>query len=93
VLRKHHVAVDLDIEYSTATLDQRDVRAELLFELVRQTGGAWQVVSHHAVFDRYLHDALLVPDSDKNTSISDSLESRLRVACFDLSESILRINS
>src|SRR5687768_14739725 len=48
-------AVRGDIEYAAAALDQLGLRAELLRDLGRQTGGPRQVVSALAVLDGDAH--------------------------------------
>jgi hypothetical protein len=44
-------AVCGDVEYAAAALDELGLRAELLGDLGRQTGGLGQVASADAVFD------------------------------------------
>jgi hypothetical protein len=51
LLREDELAVQLDVEDAAASLDQLGPRAQLLLQLVRQTGGAGQVVSSYAVLD------------------------------------------
>jgi hypothetical protein len=55
----HRRAVHGDLETPAARGDELHLRGrELLFDLGRQTGGAWFVVSNGAVFDRDLHKVL-----------------------------------
>ncbi|HUF18762.1 MAG TPA: hypothetical protein VMS12_12030, partial [Thermoanaerobaculia bacterium] len=49
-----------DVEVAVATLDQFRLDTELLPDGGRQTGGPGKVVSNDAVFDRHLHEYLLV---------------------------------
>jgi len=51
LLREDELAVQLDLEDAAAALDQRGASSELLLQLVRQTGGAGQIVSSHAILD------------------------------------------
>jgi cell division FtsZ-interacting protein ZapD len=51
LLREDELAVQPDVEDAAAALDQLGADAQLLLQLVRQTGGARQVVSGHAVLD------------------------------------------
>ena len=55
MLRENEVAVDDDIEDASATDDQIRGRAEIRFELGRQTDGFRLVVSSAAISDRDLH--------------------------------------
>jgi hypothetical protein len=50
-LREHEIAVDHDLEHAILALDQRDSSSEFCFQLGRQPGGPWPVVSNPAVFD------------------------------------------
>ncbi len=54
-LREDRCSVDLDFEDAILALDQSRVRAEFFFELGRQPGGAWLIVSNNAVFNAYIH--------------------------------------
>ena len=47
-----------DVEYAAYTLDQLGLRAELLRDLGRQTGGPGKVVSLNAVLDGDVHVGL-----------------------------------
>jgi hypothetical protein len=51
LLREDELAVQLDVEDAAAALDQRGAGPEPLLQLVRQTGGAGQIVSSHAILD------------------------------------------
>jgi hypothetical protein len=51
LLREDELAVQLDLEDAAATLDQRGAGPESLLQLIRQTGGAGQIVSSHAILD------------------------------------------
>ena len=51
LLGEDELAVQLDVEDAAAALDQRGAGPELLLQLVRQTGGAGQIVSSHAILD------------------------------------------
>jgi len=55
VFREDHVAVGLDVEDPLAAGDQLSVDSEAVFDLGRQTGGAWFVVSDLAVIDGDFH--------------------------------------
>jgi hypothetical protein len=54
LLREHQIAVDGHLEDAAAALDELWTKAEVFFQLVRQTGGSRQVVSNDAVLDRDL---------------------------------------
>lgn len=45
------VSVQMDFEHPSSAFDETRGNVEALFNLVRQTGGAWLVVSLHAIFD------------------------------------------
>jgi hypothetical protein len=51
LLREDELAIQLDVEDAAGALDQRGADAEPPLQLVRQTGGAGQVISGHAVLD------------------------------------------
>jgi hypothetical protein len=51
LLGEDQLIVDGDLEDSTGPLDELGLDAELLFDLLRQTGGAGEVVSDPAVLD------------------------------------------
>jgi len=51
LLREDELAVQLDVEDAAGALDQRGASPEPLLQLVRQTGGAGQIVSSHAILD------------------------------------------
>ncbi len=56
VLREDQLAFTPDLERPTTTGYQLDFRiAVARFQLLRQPGGAWLVVSKDAVFDAYAH--------------------------------------
>ncbi len=46
---------DADIEDSAAAADEAGFQPQLVFDLGRQTGGPWLVISNRAVLDRDLH--------------------------------------
>jgi hypothetical protein len=52
LLREDELAVELDVEDASGALDQLRAEAQLLLQLVRQTGGAGQIVSGYAILDR-----------------------------------------
>ena len=60
-LREHELAVDDDIEHTTASLDEYRLEGQLASESGRQTGGLREVVSLHAVgdFDRHVLTTIL----------------------------------
>ena len=47
------------LEHPVASLDEIDLEAKASLELVRQTGGAGEVISNHTVFDCRLRHFLL----------------------------------
>ncbi len=49
------LAIDFDVEDSSAPLDEFGADAELGLNGVRQTGGLGSVISFHAVFDGNVH--------------------------------------
>lgn len=55
VFAPHRLAVDVDIKNTARTFQQLGRHVELLFDLVRQTGGSRQIVSLRAVFDGNVH--------------------------------------
>jgi hypothetical protein len=55
VLREDLLAVDRHVKHATAALDEHGLDALGLLDLGRQTGGARQIISGDAVFDRDLH--------------------------------------
>jgi hypothetical protein len=55
VLAPNLFAIDMDVKDSTGSFDQLRIHAELLFDLRRQTGGARQIISLRAEFDRNRH--------------------------------------
>lgn len=55
LLREDRTAVDTNIEDAARSLDQLRLDVKVLLDGGRQTGGAWEVVSNPAVFDRNLH--------------------------------------
>jgi len=65
-LRKNLRAVDADVEDSAAEADDLRVEPELSFNLGRQTGGPWEVVSNSAVFDEDMHLSYLSGRSYQN---------------------------
>jgi len=84
VFRKDHVAVDLDVEDTSAALDQVHISSELVFQISRQTGGSWEVVSFHAVLDRYVHDTLQASSTlAKDTPFSPKLRSEVSNQMFE----------
>jgi hypothetical protein len=54
LLREDEVAVDRDLEDATVPPDELRGEAELMLDVVRQTGGSGEVASSLAVLDRYL---------------------------------------
>jgi len=54
-LREDQRSVDFDLEDTVFALYQACVRSELVFQLSRQPGGAWLVVSNDAIFDGDIH--------------------------------------
>jgi hypothetical protein len=54
-LREDGFAVDRDDEDSSAAADDFAVDPEFPFDLSRQTGGSWEVVSNAAVVDSNVH--------------------------------------
>jgi hypothetical protein len=62
-LGEEQLVVDGDLEDSARSLDELGFDAELLLDLLRQTGGAGEVVSDSAVLDDDTrgHDRLLSP--------------------------------
>jgi len=54
-LREDDFAVDRDDEDSSAAADDFAVDPEFPFDLSRQTGGSWEVVSNAAVVDSNVH--------------------------------------
>jgi hypothetical protein len=54
-LREDGFAVDRDDEDSTAAADDLALDREFPFDLSRQTGGSWEVVSNAAVVDSNMH--------------------------------------
>lgn len=55
VLREHELAVGRDVEDAATSLHELGLDAQSLPDLGRQTDGAWQVVSGHAVGDGDFH--------------------------------------
>ena len=55
-LGEYRLAVNDNIEDATTPSDQRRLRSKALAPFVRQTGGAWLVVSRRAILDGDLHD-------------------------------------
>jgi hypothetical protein len=51
LLREDELAVQLDVEDAASALDQRGAEPEPLLQLVRQTGGAGEIISGYAVLD------------------------------------------
>ncbi len=56
-LREHLIPVDGDDENASAAADDLAVDPELSFDLSRQTGGSWEVVSNAAVVDSNVHES------------------------------------
>jgi hypothetical protein len=56
-LRKHHLAVDDDLEVPVRALDEGGRGRKLSVQFGRQPGGPRLIVSNHAVFDRNIHHA------------------------------------
>jgi hypothetical protein len=54
-LREDGFVVDRDNEDSSAAADDFAVDPEFPFDLSRQTGGSWEVVSNAAVVDSNMH--------------------------------------
>lgn len=50
-LGEEDFSLELDFEVAVATLDEPGLDREALLNVIRQTGGSWQVVSNHAIFD------------------------------------------
>ena len=57
VLGKYHNAVGCNIEDAAATLDKFRLHFEFLKNIGRQTGGARQIISTRAIFDRDMHQS------------------------------------
>lgn len=55
LLGEHELSIDLDVEDTASTSDQRGPNVERLGKLGGQTGRLGLVVSNYAVFDRDLH--------------------------------------
>ena len=55
VFGEDHLAVGFDVEDPFTPGDQLRIDSEAVFDLGRQTGGAWLVVSNLAVIDGDLH--------------------------------------
>jgi hypothetical protein len=51
LLGEDEIAVDADVEDTARALDQLGPDAELALQLVRQTGGAREIISNQAVLD------------------------------------------
>jgi len=54
-LREDRLPVDHDLENTILALDEAGVRVELRFQLCRQPGGSWLVVSNDTIFDGDIH--------------------------------------
>jgi len=52
LLREDELAIQFDVEDAASALDQLGADAEPLLQLVRQTGGAGQIISGYAILDR-----------------------------------------
>lgn len=50
----------MDVEDAAGAFNELGCDAEIFFQFLRQTGGAWVVVSLRAVFDRYDHTQFLL---------------------------------
>jgi hypothetical protein len=55
-LREDDLAVDRDDEDTSAAADDFAVDPEFPFDLSRQTGGSWEIVSNAAIVDSNMHD-------------------------------------
>src|SRR5512145_7732 len=64
-LGKHGLPVDPDLENAAAARYEHDFCLEFPFELRRQTGGAWFVVSDQAILDFDPHDASSRPSENR----------------------------
>jgi len=53
--REDDFTIDLDLEDTVATPDQPGICTEFVFQLGRQPGGTWLVVSNNAVFNADIH--------------------------------------
>jgi hypothetical protein len=54
--REDRLSVDRDDEDSSAAADDFAVDRKLSFDLSRQTGGSWEIVSNAAVVDSNVHE-------------------------------------